>query len=269
MATHHGELSNLEAHLVAASGEFVGTFLWLWTSYAGHLMARHQAPGEAPEGGMLNTTLTSTALAYAFPLLANIWAFYRISGGLFNPAITLGLVAAGQLPWDRAIFLFPAQVLAALAAGGLVQCMFPWDVGETNTILATNVSISQGVFIEMFLASQLMFVVLMLAAEKQKATYLAPIAIGIAVFGIMICGGYYTGASINPARSLGSAVAGRSFPGYHWIYWVGPAMGGVLGAFYYRFVKFIHYEEANPGQDHDGQFENKGLPDGATLPRDM
>ncbi|KAK2740050.1 Aquaporin-2-like protein 2 [Colletotrichum kahawae] len=246
MSTHHGELSNLEAHLVAASGEFVGTFLWLWTSYAGHLMARHQAPGEAPEGGMLNTTLTSTALAYAFPLLANIWAFYRISGGLFNPAL-----------------------LAALAAGGLVQCMFPWDVGETNTVLATNVSISQGVFIEMFLASQLMFVVLMLAAEKQKATYLAPIAIGIAVFGIMICGGYYTGASINPARSLGSAVAGRSFPGYHWIYWVGPAMGGVLGAMYYRFVKFIHYEEANPGQDHDGQFENKGLPDGATLPRDI
>lgn len=87
MATHHGELSSLEAHLVAASGEFVGTFLWLWTSYAGHLMARHQAPGEAPEGGMLNTTLTSTALAYAFPLLANIWAFYRISGGLFNPAV--------------------------------------------------------------------------------------------------------------------------------------------------------------------------------------
>lgn len=97
-------------------------------------------------------------------------------------------MAAGQLPWDRAIFLFPAQLLAALAAGGLVQCMFPWDVGETNTILATNVSISQGVFIEMFLASQLMFVVLMLAAEKQKATYLAPIAIGIVVFGIMICG---------------------------------------------------------------------------------
>lgn len=46
-------------------------------------------------------------------------------------------------------------------------------------------------------------------------------------------------------------------------------MGGVLGAMYYRFVKFIHYEEANPGQDHDGQLENKGLPDGATLPRDI
>ncbi|KAF9875406.1 aquaporin [Colletotrichum karsti] len=268
MSTHHGQLSSIQAHMVAASGEFVGTFMWLWTAYAGHLMARHQAPGEAPEGGMLNTTLTSTALAYAFPLLANIWAFYRISGGLFNPAITLGLVVAGQLPWDRALFLFPAQVVAALCAGGLVKCMFPWDVSETNTILATNVSISQGVFIEMFLASQLMFVVLMLAAEKQKATYLAPIAIGIAVFGIMICGGYYTGASINPARSLGSAVAGASFPGYHWIYWVGPGMGGVLGALYYRVVKMIHYEEANPGQDHGGE-NGDALPDGATLPRNM
>lgn len=87
VSTHHGQLSSIEAHMVAASGEFVGTLMWLWTSFAGHLMARHQAPGEAPEGGLLSTTLTSTALAYAFPLLANIWAFYRISGGLFNPAV--------------------------------------------------------------------------------------------------------------------------------------------------------------------------------------
>ncbi|TDZ14299.1 Aquaporin-1 [Colletotrichum orbiculare MAFF 240422] len=268
---HQGHLTSIQKHLVASSGEFIGTFIWLWTSYAGHLMARHQAPGEAPGGGMLHGTLVATALAYALPLLANIWAFYRISGGLFNPAITIGLAAASQLAWDRALFLVPAQLLAALAAGGLVQCMFPWDAGETNTVLAANVSIAKGVFIEMFMTSQLIFVVLMLAAEKQKATYLAPIAIGVAVFGLMICGGYYTGASLNPARSLGSAVAGLSFPGYHWIYWVGPGVGGILGAVYYRIVKLIHYEEVNPGQDHAGDTSHDGgvLPDGATLPRNL
>lgn len=68
-------------------------------------------------------------------------------------------------------------------------------------------------------------------------------------------GVYYTGASLNPSRSFGPAVAGTSFPGYHWIYWVGPFLGAVVAAGYYRFVKFFNYEEANPMQDSaDGDF---------------
>lgn len=62
-------------------------------------------------------------------------------------------------------------------------------------------------------------------------------------------GTFVTGASLNPARSFGCAIAGGQFPGYHWIYWIGPALGAGLAAAYYRFVKWAHYEEANPGQD--------------------
>jgi aquaporin rerated protein, other eukaryote len=58
----------------------------------------------------------------------------------------------------------------------------------------------------------------------------------------------YTGASLNPVRSFGCAVA-SDFPGYHWIYWVGPALGAALASGFYHFVKFFHYEEVNPGQD--------------------
>lgn len=54
---------------------------------------------------------------------------------------------------------------------------------------------------------------------------------------------------MNPARSLGCAVAARSFPGYHWIYWLGPILGSVLATGFYAVVKFLNYEEANPGQD--------------------
>jgi len=54
---------------------------------------------------------------------------------------------------------------------------------------------------------------------------------------------------LNPARSLGCAVAARSFPGYHWIYWLGPILGSVLATGFYAVVKFLNYEEANPGQD--------------------
>lgn len=62
-------------------------------------------------------------------------------------------------------------------------------------------------------------------------------------------GVYFTGGSLNPARSFGPAVASAQFSGYHWIYWVGPLLGAAIAAGYFRFVKFFDYEEANPGQD--------------------
>lgn len=62
-------------------------------------------------------------------------------------------------------------------------------------------------------------------------------------------GVYFTGGSLNPARSFGPDVAAASFPGYHYIYWVGPLMGALLAVGYYRFAKAFNYPEANPGQD--------------------
>lgn len=79
------------------------------------------------------------------------------------------------------------------------------------------------------------------------------------VCGVRI-GVYFTGGSLNPARSFGCAVAGRAFPSYHWIYWLGPVLGASLAAVYYRFVKWAHYEEANPGQDSTGTDIEAGKP---------
>ncbi|CAG7559087.1 unnamed protein product [Fusarium equiseti] len=205
---HH--LSTFSAHLVAALGEFVGTFFFLYFGYAGNLMVTPQAP---------------------------------------YPEVTLGLCIAGQLPWLRAVFLVPAQLLGSMCAGGLVDVMFPGSVAQANTVLGPHTSIVQGVFLEMFFTAQLIYVVLMLAAEKSKDTFMAPIGIGLALFVALIPGVPVTGGSANPARSFGCAVAGTDFPGYHWIYWVGPCLGAALAAGYFRLVKRLHYEEANPGQD--------------------
>jgi aquaporin related protein len=131
--------------------------------------------------------------------------------------------------------------------------MFPGDIGAVSTTLAPDVSTAQGLFIEMFLTSLLVITVLMLAVEKSKDTFLAPIGIGIALFVAELAGAYFTGGSLNPARSLGPSVAARSFVGYHWIYWLGPLLGGALAAGYYRFAKMLHYEEANPDQDSAGR----------------
>lgn len=78
----------MEAHLVATVGEFVGTFLFLYFAYAGNLMAVSLASSTAPSGGKSSETVIFISLAYSFSLLVNVWAFYRISGGLFNPAVS-------------------------------------------------------------------------------------------------------------------------------------------------------------------------------------
>jgi len=75
-----------------------------------------------------------------------------------------------------------------MCAGGIVQAMFPGDISAVNTSLSQDTSIAQGVFIEMFMTAELVFVVLMLAAEKSKSTFLAPIGIGLALFVAMMGG---------------------------------------------------------------------------------
>jgi len=84
-----------------------------------------------------------------------------------------------------------------------------------------------------------------------QATFLAPIGIGLALFIAELAGVYYTGGSLNPARSFGPAVAGRNFPQDHWIYWVGPTLGTLVAVGFYIFVKKLDYEGVNPGQDRD------------------
>lgn len=62
---------------------------------------------------------------------------------------------------------------------------------------------------------------------------------------------YFTGGSLNPARSFGPAVVNHNFPSYHWIYWLGPILGAIVAAGFYKFIKILEYETANPGQDND------------------
>ena len=68
-------------------------------------------------------------------------------------------------------------------------------------------------------------------------------------------GVYFTGGSLNPVRSFGPAVVARTFPGYHWIYWLGPVLGALMASGYYKFAKYFNYEEANPGQDAQSDHE--------------
>ncbi len=105
----------------------------------------------------------------------------------------------------------------------------------------------------MFLTAQLVFTIFMLAAEKHRATFIAPVGIGLSLFIAELMGVYYTGGSLNPARSFGPCVVLHSFYSYHWIYWVGPILGSLLASGFYMFIKALEHETVNPEQDAAGE----------------
>jgi aquaporin related protein len=107
------------------------------------------APTPAPGGGNSNQTVVFIALSYGFSLLVAAWNLYRVSGGLFNPAVTLGLVITGALPPMRGLVLFPTQIIAGICAAAVVSCIIPVDIAIVQTTLAPNMSVARGLFLEM------------------------------------------------------------------------------------------------------------------------
>lgn len=233
--------------LVACLGEFVGTFLFLFFAFAATQVANNLLGDNPMDIG----TLTYISLAFGFSLAVNVWIFFRISGGLFNPAVTVAMALIGAVPWLKASLLAASQLLAGIAAAGLVSTLFPRPL-SVSTSLSTETSVVRGLFIEMFLTAQLVFCIFMLAAEKHKSAFIAPVGIGLALFIAELAGVYFTGGSLNPARSFGPSVVLRSFRSYHWIYWVGPLLGAILAVLFYRLIKLLEYETANPDADGDG-----------------
>lgn len=77
------------------------------------------------------------------------------------------------------------------------------------------------------------------------------LGIGLSLFIAELTGVYFTGGSLNPARSFGPSVVNHQFHDYHWIYWLGPILGAMVAAGFYKFIKILEYETANPGQDMD------------------
>ncbi|PSN70206.1 aquaporin-like protein [Corynespora cassiicola Philippines] len=248
-------------------GEFVGTYLFLFFAFAGAQVA-NTPPNDQVDTPASTSTLLYIALAFGFSLAVNVWIFFRISGGLFNPAVTIALALVGAIDWLKAGLLTVSQVVAGIAAAGVVSALFPGPL-VVRTTLSQTTSITRGLFIEMLLTAELIFCIFMLAAEKHKATFLAPIGIGLALFiaelageipvkqstpfSLIATGVYFTGGSLNPARSFGPDVVLHTFDGYHWIYWIGPLLGAIVAVLFYRLIKILEYETANPGADSDGQ----------------
>ncbi|KAI1781162.1 aquaporin-like protein [Hypoxylon cercidicola] len=233
-------------HLVAAISEFAGTFMFLFFAFGGTNAVNTNLPGDEPADP---AKLSYVALCFGMSLAVNAWVFFRISGGLFNPAVTLGMMIIGAVDYIRGPIVIVSQIVGGIAAAAVVSALTPGPL-NVGTSLGGGTSVVRGLFIEMFLTAQLVFTIFMLAAEKHKGTFIAPIGIGLSLFIAELVGVFYTGGSLNPARSFGPDVVIGEFRSYHWIYWLGPILGSLVASGFYVFIKALEYETVNPQQDN-------------------
>lgn len=193
-------------------------------------------------------TLMMIAMGFGFSVMVNVFIFFRITGAALNPAITLALALIGKCPPVRAVLVMVTQIIAGICSAATASALTPGPVYFDNA-LSFGCSRARGMWIEMFATSLLILAVMLMAVEKSRATHLAPLVIGFALFVGHLFAVAYTGAGLNPARSLGPAIVKHSFPSYHWIYWVGPILASLFTAGFYHFLKWIDYETCNPDAD--------------------
>nr|BAU71501.1 aquaporin [Rhizophagus clarus] len=179
---------------------------------------------------------------FGFSLFVNVFIWAPVSGGVFNPSITIALMVTKNLPLIRGVMYIVAQLLGALVGSWLIDLVQP-GAPNAATTLGDDTSIAQGLFLEMFTTSVLTMAVLMLAVEKH-GQFMAPFGIGMALFVSALCAGPYTGASLNPARTFGPAIVANDYGRAHWIYYIGPTLGSLLAAAYWYLLKFLQYEKA-------------------------
>lgn len=211
------------ARKVAA--EMVGTFALVFAG-CGAIMV------SAKTGGAV--THLGVALTFGLVVAVMIYATGHISGAHFNPAVTIAFAVTGRFPWREVPAYLMGQFTSALLASLLLRSL----LGPLASIGATSPAVTaiQAVVFEGVLTFFLMFVIMSVATDSRAVGNLAGWTIGGTVALEAIFAGPMTGASMNPARSLGPALVAGEL-GALWIYFVGPIAGAVLGALAYRFIR--------------------------------
>jgi MIP family channel proteins len=225
----------------AAIAEFVGTFALMFVG-----------------GGAIIVTggenLVAIAVAHGLILAVMVTATMHISGGQINPAVSVALGIIGKQPWSRVATFVGAQLAGATAAAFLLKVLLStsYDVGNIGATLGSLTTADSGaasavraVGLEIIGTFFLMFVIMGSAVDERgvgavKVT--SGFAIGLTVAAVILCLGPLTGASLNPARSLGPALVAGAW-NHHWVYWVGPITGAGLAAVIYT----ISFRTRSPG----------------------
>ncbi|XP_076456846.1 aquaporin-5-like [Babylonia areolata] len=184
-----------------------------------------------------NDKIIKIAFGFGLSIMALIQMIGHVSGGHINPAVTIALAVTLKISIARAFFYVIAQVVGAIVGGFLLKGLTPDTYHSDLAVTSINSALTpgQGLGVEIILTFVLVFVIFGTTDENRPSFGSPALLIGLTVTLLHLCGVSFTGASMNPSRSLGSAVASDSFVD-HWVYWVGPIVGGILAAVSYTLL---------------------------------
>lgn len=206
--------------------EFVGTFTLIFAG-AGAIIAT---------GGK---DLVAIALAHGLAIGLFVAAAGHISGGVYNPALTVGLLIARRLSPLKGLLYVAAQVLGAVAAAAILRVVFEkalWDPVNLGTPqIGDSFSVGRAFVFETVMTFFLMFVVFGTAIDPRGPKAIAGLAIGLTITMDIFVGGGATGAAMNPARAFGPALIASVWSD-QWLYWVAPILGALIAAGLYEYV---------------------------------
>jgi MIP family channel proteins len=210
----------------SALAELIGTFIFLFTGFMGvTAMFAFLANGGVPE-------MVNIALAFGLGLFVAIQFAGVVSGGHFNPAVTIAALADRRIDIGNAVLYIVAQVAGGIAAALVLGAIF--DQGTVQSVITApgdGVTDVEALVLETLFTA--VFLAVILTVTRRTAAYAAfviPAALVVIHFALVP----FTGSSVNPARSIGPALVGGDVTSL-WIYLVGPIVGGLIGWAVYRY----------------------------------
>ena len=219
-----------------AVAEFIGAYTLIFVGAGAILTA----------GSTSSADLLLIALAHGLAIGIMVSALAHVSGGHFNPAVTLGALVGGQIPVRLAVVYWVSQLLGGLGGALTLLGVFPPDIWQpyhlgtpalgTAASLGWDVGIGTAILVEAVLTFFLAFVVYGTGIDpKGSFNAVGGLAIGLTISIDIMVGGPITGAAMNPARWFGPAVVSGFFDSWY-VYWIGPLIGGTVAGLLYSQV---------------------------------
>ena len=225
----------MHSNLKKWSAEFIGT-LWLTLGGCGSAVLAAAFPN-------VGIGLAGVALAFGLTVLTGAYALGPISGGHFNPAVSVGLAVGGRFSWAELPGYVISQVLGAIVGGGILYAIATGKADANIGGFATNgygtaspggYGIGAAVITEVVMTA-IFLIVILGATAKRAAAGFAGLAIGLCLTLIHLISIPVTNTSVNPARSTGVAVFGPDIAvSQLWLFWVAPIVGAIIGAVIYK-----------------------------------
>ncbi|XP_074272394.1 aquaporin NIP1-1-like [Silene latifolia] len=181
-------------------------------------------------------TFPGIAIVWGLVVMVMIYAVGHISGAHFNPAVTVAFAICRRFPWKQVPAYVLSQVLGATLASGTLRLIFHGHQTQFAGTLPSGSNL-QSLVVEFIITFYLMFVISGVATDNRAIGELAGLAVGATILLNVMFAGPISGASMNPARSLGPAIVSNHYTGL-WIYIVGPMAGAICGALVYNLIRF-------------------------------